>query len=186
MFHRLAPIGLALIGLALAVAAPAFAFDMPQRKPGLWELKTEFSGRQLPLQTMKQCTDAGSDRMMTANFGGPAQEACSKHDIRNGGGTIVVDSVCKFGEATTTSHAVISGDFNSAYTVEVTSTREGGRPLPGMAAGAATHMKIAATWVGPCAKGQRPGDMIMGNGMTMNILDLQKMRGTPPGMPPRR
>jgi hypothetical protein len=53
-----------------------------------------------------------------------------------------------------------------------------------MAPGAATHMKIAATWLGPCKKGQRPGDMIMGNGMTMNILDLQK--GIPPhGMPPR-
>jgi hypothetical protein len=53
-----------------------------------------------------------------------------------------------------------------------------------MAPGAATHMKIAATWLGPCEKGQRPGDMIMGNGMTMNILDLQK--GIPPhGMPLR-
>ena len=87
--------------------------------------------------------------------------------------------MCKFGGATTTSHAVVTGDFNSAYTVDVTSTREGGRPVPGMAPGGATHMKIAAQWIGPCAKGQRPGDMIMGNGMTMNILDLQK------GIPPR-
>ena len=44
-------------------------------------------------------------------------------------------------------------------------------------------MKLAATWVGPCAAGQRPGDMIMGNGMTVNILDMK--RGIPPAMPRR-
>jgi len=121
---------------------------------------------------------------MSSNFSGPGQEACAKRDVQNTGGTITVDSVCKFGEATTTSHAVVSGDFNSAYTIEVTSTREGGRPLPGVAAGAATHMKMAATWIGLCTAGQRPGDMIMSNGMTMNLLDLQK--GIPPRVMPRR
>jgi hypothetical protein len=110
--------------------------------------------------------------------------ACSKRDVQNTGGTITVDSVCKFGEATTSSHAVVSGDFNSAYSVEITSTREGGRPLPGVAARAATHMKMAATWIGPYAAGQRPGDMIMSNGMTMNILDLQE--GIPPRVMPQR
>ena len=69
---------------------------------------------------------------------------------------------------------MINGSFDSAYTVEVTSTREGGHPLPGVAPGAATHMKIAATWLGPCAAGMKPGDMIMANGMKLNILDIQK------------
>jgi len=79
---------------------------------------------------------------------------------------------------------VVTGSFDSAYTVDVTSTREGGRPVPGMAPGGSSHMKIAATWLGPCQAGQRPGDMMMSNGMTMNVLDMQK--GIPPrGMPPR-
>ncbi len=135
---------------------------------------------------MKQCTDATADRLMTANFGGSAAEACSKHDVRNSGGVITVDSVCKFGQATSTSHAVISGSFDSAYTVEVTSKREGGRPMPGMAPGGETHMKIAAKWLGPCQSGQRPGDIVMNNGMTVNILDMQKMgAGMHPGMPKR-
>ena len=87
---------------------------------------------------MRQCTDATADKLMTANFGGSAAEnPAPKHDISNSGGIITVDSVCKFGEATTTSHAVISGSFDSAYTVEVTSTREGGRPMPGVAPGGA-------------------------------------------------
>ena len=36
----------------------------------------------------------------------------------------------------------------------------------------------------PCAADQKPGDMVMSNGMKMNILDMQKM-GLPgaPGAP---
>jgi hypothetical protein len=40
-------------------------------------------------------------------------------------------------------------------------------------------MTIAAKWVGPCPAGQRPGDMTMGNGMTINVLDMQKRGGMP-------
>jgi Protein of unknown function (DUF3617) len=177
---------LALTAAALVAAAPAFAYDMPMRKAGLWDLKMEFVGSNLPGREMKQCTDASSDKLMTANFGGSAAGACSKNEVKNTGGVITVDSVCNFGGATSTSHAVISGSFDSAYTVEVTSTREGGRPVPGMAPGGQTHMKITAKWLGACAKGQRPGDIVMNNGMTVNILDLQKMGGMPRGAPPRR
>ncbi len=34
--------------IGLMSAAPAFAFDMPARKPRLWELKMVFEGRKLP------------------------------------------------------------------------------------------------------------------------------------------
>jgi hypothetical protein len=170
---------LAVAAIALLFAAPALASEMPMRKAGLWELKMEFEGRNLPAQVIKQCTDASTDKLMNSNFSGPAEESCSKRDVSNSGGTITIDSICKFGEATTTSHAVVSGDFNSGYTVDVTSTRQGGRSLPGVAPGAATHMKIAAKWLGPCSAGQHPGDMIMANGFKMNILDLQKMGGMP-------
>jgi hypothetical protein len=161
---------------------PAGAFDMPARKAGLWQIEMEFVGRQLPAQDIKQCVDAATDKLMNSSFGGSVQQNCSKQDVSHSGGTMTVDSVCKFGEATTTSHAVVSGSFDSAYTVDITSTRDGGRPIPGMAAGGSNHMKIAAKWLGPCAAGQRPGDMIMANGMKMNVLDLQK----PPGAAPRR
>jgi hypothetical protein len=69
--------------------------------------------------------------------------------------------------------------------MELTSTREGGRPLPGAKPGAEkTQMTIAAKRLGACEAGQKPGDIIS-NGMTMNILDMQK--GVPPkGGPPRR
>lgn len=170
---------LAIVAAAIVAAAPAFALDLPPRKPGLWELKTVFEGRNLPASTMRQCVDAATDKLMNANFGGSNEEACSKQDLKNSGGTITIDSVCKFGEATITSHAAVTGSFDSAYTIDVTSTRQGGLAVPGVAPGAVTHMTIEAKWLGPCAAGQKPGDVIMANGMTMNVIELQKMRGAP-------
>ena len=40
-------------------------------------------------------------------------------------------------------------------------------------------MKLDAKWLGPCEAGQKPGDMMMANGMTINVLDMQKMIGKP-------
>ncbi len=179
MRRRFAFAAFPLIFANLIYVLPAFAVDMPARKPGLWELKMVFEGRQMPATTMKQCTDAASDKVMNSNFGGMNQESCSKQDVTKSATGMIIDSVCKFGESTTATHAVITGSFDSAYSVNITSTRQGGPPTPGVPAGAATHMKIEAKWLGACAAGQKPGDVIMPNGMTMNVLDIPKMPGAP-------
>jgi len=175
---------LVFITAAVLIAAPALALDMPPRKPGLWELKMIFEGRNLPPMVMQHCVDQATDKLMNAQFGGSVQEACSKQDIKNSGGTITVDSVCKFGPTTTTSHAVVTGSFDSAYTMKVASTREGGPPLPGTTPGAETHMTIEAKHLGACAADQRPGDVVMSNGMKMNILDMPKLGAAPPPRKP--
>jgi len=41
-------------------------------------------------------------------------------------------------------------------------------------------MTITAKWLGPCAAGDKPGDVIMSNGVKMNVIDLQKARNTLP------
>ena len=167
-----------LLAAAVFLAAtPVLALDMPSRKAGLWELKMDFVGRNLPGQTMKQCVDAATDKLMNQAYGGANKEACAKQDVSNAGGVMTIDSVCKFGPATVTSHAVVSGSFDSAYSVDVESSHEGGPPTPG---GSKSHMKIEAKWLGACAAGQKPGDIIMANGMKMNVLEM-----APPGAPRR-
>ena len=161
----------------LLIAAPAGAVDLPTRKAGLWELTMDFHNTRLPQQTMRQCTDADSDRLMNMNFAGSNEQACSKKDIVKNNGGYVIDSVCNFGGMTTTSHAVVTGSFDSAYSVDVTSTRSGGPAVPGVASNGQSHMTITAKWLGPCAAGEKPGDVIMGNGVKMNVIDLQKARG---------
>ncbi len=162
---------------ALICAAPAAALDLPARKAGLWEIKMTFEGRNLPEQTAQHCIDAETDKLMNSIGGNMRGDMCSKQDVQKVGATIVVDSVCKIGPITTTSHGVVSGDFSSAYTVKVTSKREGIPAIPGMPADGTTNMTIDAKWTGPCAADQKPGDMIMAGGRKINIRDLQNLPG---------
>jgi len=150
--------------LALICAAPAVASDLPARKAGLWQLSTTTSDGHTV--TMKQCVDPQTDQIMQSRFGGVTERNCSKHDVQKSGDTITIDSVCTIAGRTTQSHAVISGSFESHYMMTIT-TQIRGLPAP-------QTVKTVVNWLGPCAAGQRPGDVIMPNGMTMNILDLQK------------
>jgi hypothetical protein len=79
----------------------------------------------------------------------------------------------------------VSGDFNSNYTVKVTSKVDGlpaGSPI--MAGGTTT---IQARWVSACKPDQKPGDIIMAGGQRMNVRDLRKiMDGRAKGAPPKQ
>ncbi len=174
---------LPLVALCAIAAAPALALDLPARKVGLWDIKMTFEGRSTPPQAMQQCIDAETDKLMNSVGGSMRQDMCSKQDVQRVGNTIVIDSVCQVGPMTMTSHGVITGDFNSAYTVKVTSTRAGGPPTPGMPADGTTNMTLDAKWAGACKPDQRPGDMIMADGRKINIRDLQTMQGMRPGGP---
>jgi hypothetical protein len=161
----------------LICAAPAFAQDLPPRKAGLWELKMAFEGGGLPAQTFQHCIDAATDKQMNEMSAGARADQCSKKDVKRSGNTTTIDSVCNMGAGNQTTRAVITGDFNSAYTMKVNSKRDG-PAVPGLPA--ETNMTMEVKWLGPCKADQKPGDMIMGNGMKMNINDMTK--GMPPGM----
>jgi hypothetical protein len=159
-----------------AAAASAQNFEMPLRKAGLWEMVMKVSaGNNMPAVTMQQCTDATTDKAMSTMFQGPGQ-VCSEQKMQKTGDTITIDSVCTVGGVKSASQAVIKGDFNSAYTVNVTSKRQGGGGA--MAApGGDSNVAMEAKWTGPCKPDQKAGDFIMPGGIKMNIADLQKFRG---------
>ena len=173
--RRLALLG--MLPVCILSALPAGAVDMPLRKAGLWELKMTMASGQLPTITMQQCTDETTDQQMSTMAGGNATGTCSKRDMQKTANGMTVDSVCSISGMTMTSHADISGDFNSAYTMKVTSSRQGGPAnVP-----ANTQMTIDAKWLGACKADQKAGDVIMPGGMKMNVKDMQAMR---PGVPP--
>ena len=161
--------------LGVIGAMPASAAELPSRKAGLWEIKMSFENRNAPGQVIQQCIDASTDQMMQSGVGSNAQAACSKRDVQRSGSTITIDSTCTVGGKTANSHSVVSGSFDSAYTMTVTSDSA---TIPG----GKMSMTMAAKWLGPCTGEQKPGDMIMGNGTKMNILDMKK-RGAQPGAP---
>jgi hypothetical protein len=166
------------VGAALFVlvtgAVPAFTAELPNRKAGLWEITTDAGSQAMKIQ---QCIDAATDHAMQARGGAAPQGDCSKRDVQKSGNTTTIDSVCTFGGKTRTSHVVITGSFDGEYTMTVTGQTEG-QP-------AGRTITLSAKWLGPCAADQRPGDMIMPNGMKMNIQNMQNMppggAGAPPG-----
>jgi len=160
---RLAPIGLIAV---LALAAHAQSFEFPKRKSGLWEMETTSSTRTAEAQKAQMCIDQKSDDAMNQMGTQMTKEMCSKRDVHREGEAIVANSVCKFGESTVTTHAVITGKFDSAYQVETRSTYD-----PPMAGVKEASALVRAHWLGPCKADQKPGDMILPNGRKLNIND---------------
>jgi hypothetical protein len=169
--------------LSLAVLLPgaAGAVDLPVRKAGLWEMKIVRTGGAMPEMTMQHCTDETTDKDMSTAVSPMAKDICSKQDIQKTATGYVSDSVCGVAGVTVTSHAEITGDFNSAYTVKTTSHADRG------SAGAArdTTATIEAKWLGPCKADQKAGDVIMAGGMKMNIKDMEKLKGLIPKQLPK-
>ena len=153
--------------LALIGMAPAFAGDLPARKAGLWQVDTTVSAGHTV--TMKQCIDAQTDEAMQARFASLPQQNCAKHDVQKSADKITIDSVCSIAGRTTTGHIVISGSFDSAYTMVMTSEVKG-MPTP-------HHVTMSAKWLGPCAAGQKPGDIVLPNGRTINVIEIQRALG---------
>jgi hypothetical protein len=177
---------LVLLGAALGLAAlllpeSAGAVDLPVRKAGLWEMKIARTGSAMPEMAMQHCTDETTDKDMSTAVSPMAKDLCSKQNIQQTATGYVSDSVCGAGGITVTSHAEITGDFNSAYTVKTTSHADRG------ATGAPrdTTTTIEAKWLGPCKADQKPGDIIMAGGMKMNIKDMEKLKSLIPKQLPK-
>lgn len=147
--------------------------DLPKRKSGLWEIKTQADATKggPAGNTMHMCIDQNADQQWMQMGNSTLKDACSKQDYKVEKDRITVNSVCKVGQSVATSRSVFTGKYDSAYRVESQSTYD-----PPMMGRKEAKTVIDAKWVGTCKAGQRPGDMIMSNGMTMNINDMMKMK----------
>lgn len=154
--------------LAAVFTGQANAADVPQRKSGLWEMKTQMVG--LPSHgPMQMCVDQASDNVMQERAKG--QVNCPVMDVDRGGGKVTIHAVCKHEGVTTTSDAVITGDFRSSYRNNMVIRYD--PPQHGM-----KEMKMVqeARWLGPCKAGQKPGDVIMPG---MQKFNMQEMMNDP-------
>jgi hypothetical protein len=160
------PLAVFYIGLisGLGFLTPASAADLPARKPGLWEVKTTIEGNPRAL-TVQQCIDASTDQMLQSSAGPFSAPACAGREVKTSDTGMTIDSRCSFNGKAASAHADITGNFDSAYTMTVTAE---GSDLP------AVKMTMEGKWLGACTAGQQPGDVIMANGVKVNIPELQK------------
>jgi hypothetical protein len=171
-----------LIGI-LSILLPFFAVsasaDEPlSRKPGLWEVRTSIASGGAPAQTVKQCIDAATDQMLQSSAGPLNAAACPERNLQRSNDAVTIDSTCTIGGKPATAHTVITGSFDSAYTMTATARSQ---EIPG----GEMAMTMEGKWLGPCAPDQKAGDVIFGNGVKINIPELQQRAGVSGNFPPR-
>jgi hypothetical protein len=155
-----------LLFLTLLLAAGfAQAEDKFQRKSGLWEVKRTSTRAEGKIRVTQLCIDQASDDALRQLPEGRPNEHCKTDKVQRDGGKLVVDAVCQLDRTSTTAttHAVVTGDANSAYKIESKATYD--PPVRGHSEGSAM---LEARWLGPCKPGQRPGDVILPNGMKVS------------------
>jgi hypothetical protein len=118
---------LTAIAAGLQVTAHAEdASDLPQRKPGRWELKTVMDEGLGPrAQTITMCVDAAMERKAVAGSAVEHKESCSKYEVKRSDGKVMVDAICKMAERDVESHTEMSGDFQKSFAVRIESTTSG-------------------------------------------------------------
>jgi len=155
----------------LFAAGVAQADDKFQRKSGLWEVKRTSTRTEEKTRTYQMCIDQASDNALRQLAEGMRNERCETSKVVRDGDKLVVDAVCKLGRTKTkaTTHAVVTGKFDSAYKIESKSTFE--PPVLGKTEGTTL---MEAKWTGACKPDQRPGDVILPNGAKMNVATDEK------------
>lgn len=161
---------LVLFTLILA-ASLAQAQDVPKRKSGLWEVKRTTVRTQEKPRIVQMCIDEASDNAIRQLAEGMRNETCKPDKVRREGDRLIVDAVCNLGQTRVkaSTHAVITGKFDSAYKIESKSTFD--PPMRGKTEGSAV---LEARWLGACKPDQRPGDYILSNGLKLRASDPEK------------
>ena len=164
MKKTLSPVTLVLFG-AIAVPAPA---QMPTRKAGLWESTmsgTSSLAAEGPVK-VKQCIDAATDR--AALTGAMAAKACQQGPVVKTATGYELEGTCTMGQMTSKSKSIVTGDFSSKVTVNVTALiSTGGGPAK------ESKTTIESRYIGPCEAGQKPGDIIMPDGKVIKMPNIQ-------------
>jgi hypothetical protein len=179
---RLSAIVLAAAVTAAPVALSAQTLNLPARKAGLWELSTTIDREKAsapdekpkssPPISAQMCLDASTDRELmdyTLKF---TEGKCRSLTTRRDGKSIIIDADCTFGSKVTKSKTVITGDFQSAYTMRTEGVMEGGSKGP-----QAMLTTQTATWKGPDCPNMKPGDISLFGGVKVNINQLKALSG---------
>src|SRR5262249_11023610 len=114
----------------------AMAQEKYQRKSGLWEVKRVASRTEDQERVYQECIDQASDNALRQLAGGMRSERCETSKAVREGDKLVVEATCTVAKTSkATTHAVITGKFDTAYKIESKSTFD--PPLKGKTEGTA-------------------------------------------------
>lgn len=159
-----------LIIVALLTSSSALGVsleDLPKRKPGLWEMTIIPAEGQRGPPASKVCIDAATDRELMRFGLGMTEQLCSKRELSISGSVATIDAVCKIGNSQQTSRSTIRYTGDSGYRTEIKAKFD----PPFLGKSESTTIQ-EAKWTGPCPADMKPGDLVTGPGMKINIKDV--------------
>jgi hypothetical protein len=164
----------ALCLLVLTAGTSSQAADFVWRKPGLWEVaiwkEGETSERAVKVQ---QCTDGKSEPDVLLSIV-PGQEHCAPMKTVLSSKRREIKTQCLVHSLTVKAQLTMNGDFSAAYSGKVRV-----QYVPQSAAAPANTV-FEAKWIGPCRSGMVSGDMVLSNGITVNVLKDKLARESEP------
>jgi len=167
---------LAQTAVVVALAAPAFAappLDIPPLRPGLWEATTATPNRTQPRPAVTRlCIDKQTQRSVVDQLVLAMPRMCSRYQYAMRGGRLVTDSSCTLGASTIEGRTETTFFRDVAYRTEVV-----GHVGPTGRAGGQQRAVIDGRHVGSCPAGMKPGDMVLPNGLTLNLVQISAVLG---------
>ena len=132
----------------LLFTASAGALEMPQPKPGLWEMRVQLStdGKDgEKVSTAQQCMDAAimvKSKQMNDEYN---QKNCSKNETRKDGNKWIRSLVCKVGASNLNGQLTLEFNGDNAYHSEAISNYD-----PAFSGLTRKRAIVDAKWLGPC------------------------------------
>jgi hypothetical protein len=160
--------------LALAASAPAAApVDVPPLRAGLWEATTVSPNRAQPRPGVtRMCLDKHTQRSVLDQLALAMPRMCAKYQYGMRSGRFVTDSSCTLGASTIEGRTETTFFRDTAYHMEVV-----GRVGPTGRVAEMQKAVIDGRHVGACPAGMKPGDMVLPNGLTLNVVQLGAVLG---------
>lgn len=152
---------------ASAQAAP----DVPNLKPGLWEMTSSTSRAPDTKSKSTLCLDASVQQELIKMSTGMMSGMCSKNDLKRTGNTFVGEAVCNLGGSTMRSKSVMTLNGDTSYRTEAQASFD--PPMNGMSQSSTV---IEGKHIGACKPGQKPGDLSLPSGQTVNIRNAMSAK----------
>lgn len=169
----LAVLSLLLPCMAQAAQSHAHSGKLPARKAGLWEVTVQAHAADgpgsaiQPAYMVQQCTNAAAEPVMLLALL-PGQEDCTEVRVakRNGkGGGFDIATECSVHGRPVRGRMALWGDLQGIYGGDFSVS------FPQTPQNNIGPVSFQGRWLGNCRSGQKPGEMVLPNGITVNPVN---------------